>query len=171
MDPVRPQAQQAERTAHILDDLFHVGGTRISFGLDPLIGLIPVFGDVIATMWGTIILVQARRLGVPSSVLLQMAFNLFKNGLIGTLPVFGDVYSFVFKSHAKNTAQLLRAIKQGEDGSCQLMAQSLTLLDIGILLALTGPTVLAVGYVSLWLWNHNISYFFLFFPPPYQTRA
>ncbi|MBI4402197.1 MAG: DUF4112 domain-containing protein [Nitrospirae bacterium] len=163
MDSVRAKERQAERFAHLLDDAFRLGNTGFRFGLDPLVGLVPVIGDALATASGAIILVIARQLRVPVIVLIRMAYNLLLNGLLGAVPFFGDAYSFWFKSHAKNAALLVRAVARGDEGECDIVASSLTIFDVGLVLLMTAPIVVLVGYVSLWLWESDVSFLsFLF---------
>jgi hypothetical protein len=171
MNSVRVHETTTERVAHLLDDAFHVPGSRIRFGLDPLIGLLPIIGDVIVTAWGAHILVIARRLGVPISTLSRMGVHLLINGVIGSIPVFGDVFSFVYKCHAKNTALLLRQVKQGQQGSCDLVPPTLGYREALIVVFLIVPIIASVGFAGLWLWKHDISFVSLLFPPPYQSRT
>lgn len=116
----------------------------------------PVVGDVLVTACGAVILVMARQLGVPIIVLIRMTYNLLVNGLLGTVPLVGDLYSFQFKCHAKNTALLLRAVKRRDDVACDIVAPSLSIVDLLVVLALMVPVVLLIGYVSLWLWDREI---------------
>lgn len=155
--------------AHMLDDVLRVPGTRMRMGVDPLLGLVPIIGDAIATLLGMTILVIARQLNVPWSIVAQMSWNQLKNGLIGAIPFIGDAYSFQFKSSAVNTALLLRTVKRGEDSTCSLTPHSITVQDVAGLAALILPTVALVAFVSLWFWSHNISYMSLFFPAPYNS--
>lgn len=170
MAMVRTKEQTAEAIAHVLDDILRLPGTRMRVGVDPLLGLLPIIGDAIATLLGAAILVIARQLKIPWRLVAYMGFNQLKNGLIGAIPFIGDAYSFHFKSNAVNAALLLRAVKRGEDGTCELTTHSITMLDMAGLAALILPTVTLVGFVSVWFWEHNISYISLFFPPPYHTR-
>ena len=140
-------------------------------GADPVLGLIPVVGDAIAVLVGTEILLIARQLQVPWKTIAHMAYNQLKNGLIGAFPLIGDVYSFRFKSHAANTALLLRAVKRGDESSCTLASRSLTMLDLAGIAALIVPLISAVGFVSVWFWEHNISYLSIFFPSPYHSES
>ncbi|MGH7228420.1 MAG: DUF4112 domain-containing protein, partial [Nitrospiraceae bacterium] len=135
---------------------FRLGTSRVRFGLDPLVGFVPVIGDALVTACGVAILVIARQLGVPITVLIRMAYNLLLNGLLGTIPVLGDLYSFQFKCHAKNAALLLRAVKRGDEGTCEIVAPPLSIVDLALVLALTVPIILLVGYISLWLWDREI---------------
>lgn len=163
MDQVRLKEKQVEDMAHVLDDAIRIPGTSLRFGLDPLIGLVPLAGDVLMVVTGAALLLIARQLRVPFSLLLRMSYNQLLNGLLGSIPALGDLYSFGFKSHAKNTALLIRAVKQGEEGTCQLVVPALSLLDVGIVLALTAPIVLLVGYVNLRLWQRNYTILSFFF--------
>lgn len=69
-----------------------------------------------------------------------------------------------------NTALLLRAVKQGEGGTCALTAHSISLRDLAALAAMILPTVALVAFISFWFWDRNISYMSLFFPAPYNSR-
>jgi len=60
----------AEFLAKILDTTVRTPGTRIHLGLDPLLGLIPGIGDMLANLIETVILILAARLQVPRSSLL-----------------------------------------------------------------------------------------------------
>jgi hypothetical protein len=167
---IRTKEQQAEDLAHMLDDIFHVPGTSNRIGTDPLLGLVPIVGDAIATILGARILMIARQLNVPWHIIANMAFNQFKNGLIGVVPFVGDLYSFGFKSNAKNAALLLRAGKHGKAGTRSLTTRPLTIQDVVGLTMLILPTLGLVAFASVWFWNHNITYVSLFFPTPYLSR-
>ncbi|MEW6248238.1 MAG: DUF4112 domain-containing protein [Nitrospirota bacterium] len=65
MATVRAKERQAELLAHLLDDAFRLSPAGIRFGLDPMVGVIPVVGDLIATVSGAVILLIARQLGGP----------------------------------------------------------------------------------------------------------
>lgn len=165
---VRVKEQQAERFAHLLDDVLRIPGTRMRMGVNPLLGLVPIIGDAIATLVGMAILVIARQLNVPWSMLGKMAYNLLKNGLFGSVPFVGDAYSFHFKSNAVNTALLLRALKHGTEGACSLTTRPLTIQDMAGLALLILPTIAMIAFVSFWFWDHNISYLSILFPHFYQ---
>lgn len=157
MELVRPQEKQVETVAHILDDVVRIPGTSLRFGIDPILGLIPVVGDIVTVICGSFILFTACRLGVSSAELIRMTYNQLLNGVIGAIPVVGDIYSFGFKSHAKNSALLVRTIKQGEGRACPIVAPSLKLADVWLVSALTLPVVLLAGFVGWWLWERNVS--------------
>ncbi len=94
--------------AHVMDNLFKVPGSNWRFGLDPLLGLLPYYGDAIANLVSAAVLSQAGRFGVPRIVLARMALNVLINAIVGSIPVFGDAFSFWFKSNARNYELLRR---------------------------------------------------------------
>ena len=102
----------AELLAKILDTTVKIPGTPFYLGLDPLLGLIPGIGDVLANLIGTVILILAARLQVPQIVIVRMSLNLLINGTIGTIPILGDLFSVWFRSHARNADLLRRAATQ-----------------------------------------------------------
>ena len=170
MEGVRSKEESVEALAHVLDDIIRVPGTRLRVGVDPLVGLLPVVGDVLAGLMGAWLLIIARQLRVPWPVVFRMAWNFAKNGLIGAIPILGDAYSFQFKSNALNAALLLRAVKQGQEGACPLVPHTITLRDAAALGALILASTLLMLAVSLWFWQHNVSYMSLLFPAPYSSR-
>jgi hypothetical protein len=99
----------ADMLAKALDTTVKIPGTSWYIGLDPLLGLIPGIGDVIANLIGTVILGIATRLRLPRIVLARMSLNLLINGTIGAVPLVGDVFSIWFRSHARNAALLREA--------------------------------------------------------------
>ena len=88
--------------ALIMDDFLRVPGTKLRFGLDPIVGLVPGIGDVAAAIVSAIAFVQAARSGVPKILLARMATNILINELVGIIPGVGDAFSFWFKSNVRN---------------------------------------------------------------------
>jgi hypothetical protein len=97
----------ADILAKALDTTVKIPGTSWYIGLDPVLGLIPGIGDMIANLIGTVILGIATRLRLPRIVLARMSLNLLINGTVGAVPFVGDLFSIWFRSHARN-ASLLR---------------------------------------------------------------
>ena len=99
----------AKFLADWLDQRFTIPGTSIRIGLDPILGLIPGIGDMIANLAGSAIILIAAQYRLPRIVLLRMGLNVALNAIIGAIPVFGDIFSIWFRSNVKN-AQLLSAM-------------------------------------------------------------
>jgi Domain of unknown function (DUF4112) len=107
----------AEFLAKVLDTTVRIPGTQIYLGLDPLLGLIPGIGDMLANLIGTVILILAARLQVPRIIIARMSLNLLINGTIGTVPILGDLFSVWFRSHARNAVLLREAATKPQRSS------------------------------------------------------
>src|SRR5712692_5970818 len=93
--------------ALIMDDFFRLPGTKLRFGLDPLIGLLPGIGDTASAIVSALALIAAAGRGIPKILLARMSINILINELVGIIPGIGDAFSFWFKSNARNY-ELLR---------------------------------------------------------------
>ncbi len=104
----RAAERRIARMSHVLDDLIEVPGTGRRIGLDPIVGLIPFFGDVVSALAGSYIIAEASRFRLPAVVLARMMVNLSVDLVIGVIPFFGDLFDFVSKSNAQNLALFRR---------------------------------------------------------------
>ena len=95
-----------KRLAWLLDSSLAVPGTRLTVGLDAVVGLFPVIGDLIGVALSSYIVSQAARLGAPRSILAGMAFNIALDGVVGVVPLAGDVFDAAFKANQRNVALL-----------------------------------------------------------------
>jgi hypothetical protein len=96
-----------DAVAKLLDIAFILPGTNIRYGIDGIIGLIPVVGDIIATALSLWLVREARALGAPWHVTARMLGNVAVQGVIGTVPVAGDAFDVLFRANMRN-ARLLR---------------------------------------------------------------
>jgi hypothetical protein len=93
-----------ERVTHVLDDLVPIPGTGQKIGVDPVIGLVPVVGDVVAAVVGGWVILEAARFGVPRIALARMVVNLLVDLAIGAIPLIGDLFDIVSRSNSANLA-------------------------------------------------------------------
>jgi uncharacterized protein DUF4112 len=96
------------RLQYLLDDAFRVPGTRLRFGWDPIVGMVPWLGDALTAVLSCAIVVQAHHMRVPRVVQLRMLGNLAIDMVVGALPLVGDVADAVWKSNTRNMALLER---------------------------------------------------------------
>lgn len=99
--------EETERLARLLDTQFGIPGTNFGFGIDALIGLIPVAGDTAGLIFSFVILFQGLRMRLPPTAIFAMFFNIFIDWLIGLIPIAGDLFDFAFKANHRN-AQIMR---------------------------------------------------------------
>lgn len=95
------------RLARLMDTAIRIPGVGIRFGADSVLGLVPVVGDASGALIGLYIVNEARRLGMPTDKLLQMAGNIGVDAVLGSVPVLGDVFDVYFKSHRRNVQMIL----------------------------------------------------------------
>jgi Domain of unknown function (DUF4112) len=94
--------------AKLLDIAFILPGTNIRYGIDGVIGLIPVVGDLIATALSLWLVREARALGAPWHITARMLGNVAIQGVVGAVPVAGDAFDVLFRANIRNVRMLRR---------------------------------------------------------------
>src|SRR4030095_7965267 len=92
----------------LLDSAFRVPGTNLTFGLDPILGLIPGLGDLTSPLFAAVLRLHAVRMRIPRVVQVRMLINAAIDVLIGLIPVLGDLFDFGWKANVRNLALLER---------------------------------------------------------------
>ena len=103
--------QRIEAMEMLLERSFRIPGINYPIGLDAIIGLIPVLGEIVTTAMGAYIIWEARNLGLPRWKIWRMVGNTAFDTAIGAVPVIGDAADLVFRSNTRN----LRIIKKHLD--------------------------------------------------------
>ena len=96
------------RSSKLLDVAFILPGTNIRYGIDGLIGLIPVVGDIITTAISLWLVREARALGAPWHITARMLGNVALDGVVGLVPVAGDAFDVMFRANVRNVRMLKR---------------------------------------------------------------
>jgi hypothetical protein len=94
--------------AKLLDVAFILPGTNVRYGIDGLIGLIPVVGDLITTAISLWLVREARALGAPWHVTARMLGNVALDGVVGLVPIAGDAFDVMFRANIRNMRLLRR---------------------------------------------------------------
>ena len=98
--------------ARVLDSAIAVPGTKMRFGLDPVLGLIPGFGDLAgAAMSGYIVLAGIRN-GASRVLIMRMLGNVAIDTLVGSVPILGDLFDAGWKSNMRNVTLLEQHLDQ-----------------------------------------------------------
>jgi hypothetical protein len=88
--------------AKLLDVAFVLPGTNIRYGIDGVIRLVPVVGDLIASAFSLWLVREARALGAPWHVTSRMLANVALEGAVGMIPVAGDAFDVMFRANMRN---------------------------------------------------------------------
>ena len=101
-----------EAIAKLLDIAFILPGTNIRYGIDGLIGLIPVVGDIITTAISLWLVREARALGAPWYITARMLGNVAVDGVVGMVPFAGDAFDVMFRANMRNVRLLRRWLER-----------------------------------------------------------
>ena len=146
----RPAAETLDalrRWAVLLDSVFRVPGTRIRFGLDAIIGLIPGLGDISTPAFAGLILLQGVRMRLPIVVQARMVLNAGIDMLLGLVPILGDLVDVAWKANLRNLALLERHARPGVPPARADYLFVLVCLALLALIALT-PIIALVWLLS-----------------------
>ena len=103
--------KRVETLEIILERSFVIPGINRPVGLDAIVGLVPVVGDVITAIMGAYLIWEARNLGMPKWKIWRMVGNLGVDTALGAVPLVGDAFDFFFRSNTRN----LKIIKKHLD--------------------------------------------------------
>lgn len=100
--------QRLRRLAWLIDGAFGLPGTRFRFGLNSVLGLLPVGGDALLGAVSLYIVYEAAQLGVPRPQLARMLANVAVEVVGGSVPVLGDLFDMALKANLRNLAIIER---------------------------------------------------------------
>ncbi|MBQ1497415.1 MAG: DUF4112 domain-containing protein [Sphingomonas sp.] len=109
--------RRIEMMEHLLERSVPIPGTKAKVGLDAILGLVPVGGDLIAALLGLYIVWEARNLKMPATTMMRMVGNVGFDWLIGLVPVVGDAADFLFRSNTRNLRLIKRHLDRHHPGT------------------------------------------------------
>jgi len=95
--------KRLERFSKLTDSSMRIPFTQFKVGIDAIIGLVPVVGDVIGVLLSSYVLFEAQRVGVSKGIKLKMIVNILIDFFGGLIPLFGDFFDAFFKANTRNT--------------------------------------------------------------------
>lgn len=145
--------QRLDQLAWLMDRAIKIPGTNISIGLDALLGLLPVGGDVLTGVVQTgLVMVAVHRYRVPKVVAARMVTNVLLDMSVGAIPFVGDVFDVFFKANTRNIHLLNEIRRQVERGEKVDPGPSVRyLIGIGVLLGGV-LTLVTGGFLALFIW-------------------
>ncbi|MEX2260198.1 MAG: DUF4112 domain-containing protein [Woeseia sp.] len=116
-DPIsRETLAKLQQLSVLMDKAFVIPGTKIRFGIDSIVGLIPVIGDTLSVAVSGYIYTFAKRAGVPWHKRMRMLWNIFIDWLIGLIPFLGDIFDVGFKANSKNVNIIMTHVESQLSG-------------------------------------------------------
>ncbi len=107
--------RRMEFVALLLDAAFVLPGTNRRVGIDAIIGLVPVIGDVVTTALSSYVIWEARNLGVSRWALARMLANLAIHASVGSIPVIGDIFDAFFRVNQRNMKNVHAQLRNGKN--------------------------------------------------------
>ncbi|MFA3792750.1 DUF4112 domain-containing protein [Aliiglaciecola sp. SL4] len=92
----------AQKLGNMSDTAVRIPYTKVKFGLDFLIGLIPGVGDLIMFIVGAVIIIMGKTIGMPTALILKMLKNSLIDFVLGLVPFVGDIADIFYKSNQAN---------------------------------------------------------------------
>ena len=98
--------------ADLLDSRWRIPGTNIRFGVDALVGLLPVLGDTATGLVSVYIVLRAKNHGAGNGLVARMLANVALDTVVGSVPVLGSIFDIYFKANKRNLRLLRQLVTQ-----------------------------------------------------------
>ena len=147
-DPEAEALARLRRLSYYMDSAIEIPGTNLRIGLDPILGLLPVAGDLPAAAVSAYIVAEAAALGAPRETVARMVGNLVVDAVVGSVPLVGDVFDAAWKANQRNVRlfEARRADPSGAERDGRVLAVAGVLL-FGLIVLIGAGVALA----SWWL--------------------
>ena len=139
--------QQIAKLVKLMDSQFRIPGTKFTFGLDPIIGLIPGLGDLIDYGISAYLMVAMIRNGASGRAVAKMLINITIDGLVGVIPFLGRFFDIFFKANRRN---LVLAIEHFEVGKHKGSAWPIVLPILMVLTVVFIIIAVLAFYILKW---------------------
>ncbi len=142
--------EQLKSLSKLMDSQFE-GPMGIRYGLDGLIGLIPVVGDMATTFVSIYIIYGAFTLGCTPATIFRMALNVALENIIEILPAFGAFFDFLWRANDKNIALLEQHLESPQRVSFQ--SKILVTLILFMMVGVVSFSAYMAYSMLAWLFN------------------
>ncbi len=144
--------QKLVRYADLLDTRFRIPGTSITFGLDFIIGLFPVVGDIFSLILSGGLVVMMVRRGASGKALSLMMVNIALDTTIGAIPFVGDLFDLFFKANRRNLDLFQDHFEEGKyQGSARPVILTLILIIVVLIALVIWLTIKLPGWIYVLL--------------------
>jgi hypothetical protein len=109
-----PAIQWVEQLSKLMDSRFVVPGTNIRFGIDPVLSLLPVFGDLVTFIVSGMLIYTMRNHGASRNVAIKMILNATLDAAIGAIPIVGTIFDIFYKANDRNVKLLKEHYFEGK---------------------------------------------------------
>jgi hypothetical protein len=143
-----PELQWVDTYSRVLDTKFRIPGTGIRFGLDFILGLLPVGGDIVSLgMSGTLVATMARH-GASPRLVARMLVNITLDAVVGSIPILGNLFDLVYKANYRNAVLMREYYEEGKHrGSVWPVVLAVIGVVVGLMVGLVWFLVWLIGLI------------------------
>lgn len=98
-----------------LDEIITIPGTKYKIGIDPIIGTIPIIGDLLGSIISIYILYSGSKMGLSSRIIAKMSLNIGFDFVLGLIPIIGDVFDMGWKANKRNVKLIENNINKSDE--------------------------------------------------------
>jgi hypothetical protein len=109
-----PAIQWVEQLSKLMDSRFVIPGTNIRFGVDPILSLLPVFGDLVTFIVSGMLIYTMRNHGASRNVAIKMILNATLDAVMGAIPLVGTIFDVFYKANDRNVKLLKEHYYEGK---------------------------------------------------------
>lgn len=116
-DAVRQRVEAMEK---LLERLVVIPGIKKPIGLDVILDVVPVVGDIAAAALGSYIVWEAKNLGMSKWQMARMTGNVGLNWLLGlfsVIPIVGVIPTLLFRSNSRNLKIIKKHLAKHHPGT------------------------------------------------------
>lgn len=149
MSTSSPEWGPLRQLADLLDSRFRIPGTKQTFGVDAVLGVVPVVGDLAGLLASAVVVARAIGLGARGWTLASMLLNVALDATLGSVPVAGTVFDVVWKANSRNVRLLEAHLQDPVEARRAARHGTLRSLLVLVLVTLAVSAALVVGLVLL----------------------
>jgi hypothetical protein len=146
-----PTLRWLDKLSVVMDSSLKVPGTNFRFGADPLLGLIPIAGELSTFVISAGIVLTLTRHGASRKLVILMVINVLIDAVIGSIPVLGNIFDFFYKANNRNIRLMKKYYVEGKyqgEGKGILIFAGLTFLIVFLLM------IWGLWKLSLYLYHY-----------------
>ena len=124
--------------ADLMDSRFRIPGTKIRFGLDPILSLLPVAGSTLSYLISAYLVIEMVIAGASGKVAIKMILNILLDAILGLIPFIGIIPDIFYRANNRNFRLLEEHYAQGKHKGS----------GIGIIIAILVVLLVFVGLIA-----------------------
>lgn len=137
----RPDLRWVEKVSRLMDSRFTIPGTKIRFGLDPVLSLIPILGDLATYIISGVLIYTMYNHGASRKLVIKMGINATLDAIMGAIPVVGTIFDMFYKANERN----VRLLKEHyEEGKHTGSGKGLLIISVVVLIVIVAAILFVV---------------------------